>query len=59
MKGNVHFPKTLIWDQITLLDDQLLKKAVYVPRQLPNTVESITTHPEGDVEFKFNRSHAS
>lgn len=33
------------------------KESSPAPRQLPNTTKSITTHPEGDIESKFNKAH--
>ena len=47
--------RTLVWDQIKLPDDWLLKKLVPAVRKEQSKLDTIITNFEGDVSIRFQR----
>ena len=46
-------PRTLVWNQIKLSDDWLLKKSVPVVRKEQSKLDTIIITSEGDVFIRF------
>ena len=57
-KANVSLPKTMKWDEVTLLEKRVMDKATsLVPRPAP-TIEQIKQDNSGKVEITFNRRNS-